>query len=74
MMYYGIYFYYTVVKVFRYEKNDVLSTIFTSYLKTEYILESGANNESFFHLQIQQPATQTTQNTINIIAMFLPNQ
>ena len=55
-------------------KNDVLSTIFTSYLKTEYILESGANNESFFHLQIQQPATQTTQNTINIIAMFLPNQ
>ena len=55
-------------------KNDVLSTIFTSYLKTEYILESGANNESFFNLQIQQPATQTTQNTINIIAMFLENQ
>ena len=55
-------------------KNDVLSTIFTSYLKTKYIFESGANKESFFHLQIQQPATQTTQNTINIIAMFLPNQ
>ena len=63
-------FLYIVVKVFRYERNDVLSTILTSYLKTEYILESGANNESFFHLQIQQPAAQIPTNTKNIIPKY----
>ena len=61
IMYYGIYFYYIVAKVFRLERNNVLSSIFYFLLKNR--VHFGIRCKQGILLPFANPATGHTNNT-----------